>query len=261
MSYFTRNQQPQMSSQQAAHKIAERISDFFRSFEGKETNIHHLMDNSKYIDITHANPAQATGLALANVTHRTVFLCPNCEAPHITRESLASDPKSTLEFILAHIGCSSDSCNTDHVNFVVSELYRIFGQPQHSDAGKRHTQILTSQQVLEKLARNVASYYDSFGSKGLGYSNMQRLNAGEKYIDITHADPYQGTGFAIQDITSKTVLLYPDMTSPNISKEMLASNPKLALTFILAHVGYSEFKISVNQIDALVTEFERLYAL
>lgn len=257
----TRTQQTELSSQQAAHKIAERISNFFQNTRNGQANIHHLMDNSKYIDITHVNPSQATGFELKNVTSNTVFLCPDTESSYITEESLVSDPKSTLKFILSHIGCSRDKCSTDHVNFVVSELHRIFGQPQHCDAGKRHAQILTSQQVLEKLAKNVSSYSDNFGNKDSNVSLLDRIKRGEKYINITHANPLQGTGFQIADTTSQTVLLYPNMVSPAVNKEILVSNPKIALTFILAHAGYSEFKINVDQIDALVAEFERLYAL
>ena len=259
MSSIIRNQKPEMTHQQAAHEIAMRISKLFTSYEGKDPIIEDLIHNHKYIDISHTNPAKATGFQLTPVTVHTVFLFPDVNAPYITRETLLTDPKSTLEFILAHIGCSANTCSTDHINFIVSELYRIFEQPQPSDAGRRHSQLLTPQQVLERYAKMV-SYWLEKGLKG-NESIVDRLAVGEKYVDISNANPFQGTGFAIMNTTSKTVFPFPKFERDFLTKDMLEHDPKIALEFILANVGYTEFKVTMDQIDTLVAEFKKLYQL
>lgn len=153
------NKRKALTIQQAAENLIKHFAGYYdQSGKTATVNMQELMTRKKYIDITKANPGQATGFQLSSVTANTALLYPDMQVPQGVytcggKEGFLKNPAVAFEAIIYSLGFSVNKVAVvpEHIQQVVKQLYIIFGK-----------------EVPPTVAYNTRPFKESNGSNALG---------------------------------------------------------------------------------------------
>lgn len=120
-----------LSLEEARTRMIKNIAKYFEAgSNGKESNMALLIRKEKFLDITDANPLQATGLQISAQTANTVFLFPNEQVPTImSKDAFLATPLDVFKFIKSCLGypAKAEAIKNGHIVEVIRDLHKVFG--------------------------------------------------------------------------------------------------------------------------------------
>lgn len=183
---------------------------------------------------------------------------------------LRPDDKVTKKVSYASIGLDSrDAYKLTKVYGAIYKAKSIDATPGKLAAGEtgRRTKVLTQAQAQAKIVQMFAKYYDETtkteGKIKIKTRNIAELMNRTKYIDITDANVAQVSSLTLTNLTTNTVLLYPNanMVQLPATKEEFAQNSDNALAMLLYSIGYANSKAEKNPPAHVKSVITAIYTL
>lgn len=130
----TGNKRKALTIAQAAENLIKHFAGYFDpSGKSNIINMEQIITRKKYIDITSANPGQASKFQLTSITSNTALLYPDMHVPSEIYQGKAyfeKNPALAFQTIIYSLGFSTNKIGVhpEHIQQVVKQLYIIFGK-------------------------------------------------------------------------------------------------------------------------------------